>query len=101
MEERIERRDRRPEAEVNLAGDACLLSAGAADAGPLIADVAGNEPAILRQRQSHRKRAVAGEGTDLQRVLCPDEPDEKGEERCLLRAICICAIGIGAVTLRS
>ena len=69
------------------------------------------------QRRDHRKRAVAGEAerrqasparltsasgrTDLQRVLCPDEPDEKGEERCLLRAICICAIGIGAVTLRS
>ena len=53
------------------------------------------------QRRDHRKRAVAGEAerrqasparltsasgrTDLQRVLCPDEPDEKGEERCLLR----------------
>jgi hypothetical protein len=83
---RVERRERGPELQVDLAGDARGVPERPADAGVVVADVAGEEPAVLGQREGDRERAVAGEDADLDRPPRADDLDEQGEELRLLGA---------------
>ena len=55
------------EAELDAVGEAGLAPIAPRHLRPLLADIAGDELAVPRQRRGHRQGAVAGEGADLYR----------------------------------
>ncbi len=80
----VERRERRRQLQVDLVRDAGLLPVWPADPRVGFADVAGEQLAVVGQRQRHRERAVAGEDADLERATSSHQPHQQRHELALL-----------------
>jgi hypothetical protein len=81
----VEGGERGPEPQVDLVGDAGRLPERSTDRGVGVADVAGEEVAVGRQRERHRQRAVAGEDTHLDAAARADQPHQQRHQLALLR----------------
>ena len=68
-----------------LSATPASAQACAGDIGPFLADVQTRDASVGRQGQRHRRRAVAGEGPDLEDALGADELHEQRHEGALVR----------------
>jgi hypothetical protein len=84
-QQRVERLQRRCQAQINALGQARLVPVGARDGGPLVAQVATQQLPPWRQCTGHADRAVTGEGADLDDPLGAQQFDQQGHELALLR----------------
>ena len=78
--EPLDRLERRAEMERDLRAVRRAVEVPLRERRPLRVDLAGVDPAALRQRRRHRERRVAAERADLEHALRPPEPDEQLEE---------------------
>ena len=76
---------RRSQAQIDLVRHARFLPITPGDGGILIAEVAGNQPPVIRQRAGHRQGAVAGKYSDLQTAAGAEQLDQQTHELSLLR----------------
>ena len=72
------------EAELDPVVDAGLGPGGAGDIGPFAADVAARHPSVGRHGEGHGRRAVAGEGADLEDPSSADQLDQQRHEGALV-----------------
>ena len=81
---RAQRVERRAEAKIDPLGQPRLVEVAARDARPLLADVAGDEQAVVGQPAGDADRRVAGEGAELERPAGADRAHQQVHERPLL-----------------
>jgi hypothetical protein len=84
-DQRIQCVEGRRDAQVDALPDAGLAPVRFRHRGPLGADVTAHDAARGRQRRGHRKRAVAGEGADLEDLFRPGKLHQQRHELALLR----------------
>ena len=77
--------NRRLQHQLDLAGHSGAVPVRPAHLRVLVADVAGEDAAVIGQRQRGRQRTVSGEDTDLDRAAGAEQLDQHLQQRALLR----------------